>query len=332
MESLLFRTGSGSIPVQAPLLPASPRHSVSFSVQGSIAGEWSGVSSSRNSLHMEVSRRNIRRSYSESDVTLSEVRTLSKLGSRSFTAPRIAEVECDECIEERTEGGISWEELGFPGGGMNNNRNSGGGGSGGSGSDADRQKMGAYYQKMLKSDPTNSLLLRNYGKYLHEVERDVVKAEEYYGRAILSSPGDGEVLSLYGKLIWETQRDENRAKSYFTQALQASPHDSVVLGSYAHFLWEAEEEENEEMEKPSKDAVFGSICALKADLRARVVLGRGELDWLAVIVETAIHKLTHGTHPLLGNREGKHSMSQERGEVWNPTAERPLDLLTAAQE
>lgn len=34
--------------------------------------------------------------------------------------------------------------------------------------------------------------------------------------------------------------------------------------------------------------------------------------------ETAIHKLTHGTHPLLGNREGKHSMSQERGEVWNP--------------
>ena len=36
--------------------------------------------------------------------------------------------------------------------------------------------------------------------------------------------------------------------------------------------------------------------------------------------ETAIHKLTHGTHPLLGNEEGKHSMSQERGEVWNPTA------------
>lgn len=38
--------------------------------------------------------------------------------------------------------------------------------------------------------------------------------------------------------------------------------------------------------------------------------------------ETAIHKLTHGTHPLLGNREGKDSMSQERGEVWNPDASR----------
>ena len=31
--------------------------------------------------------------------------------------------------------------------------------------------------------------------------------------------------------------------------------------------------------------------------------------------ETAIHKLTYETHPLLGNEEGKHSMSQVRGEV-----------------
>ncbi|KAI3453391.1 hypothetical protein Pfo_010054 [Paulownia fortunei] len=273
MESLLFRTGSGSMPFQAPLMPASPRHSVSLPVQGSAAGAFSGdrngVSSSRISLHQEVSRRNICRSSSEPDVIRAEVRTLSKLGSRSFTAPWIPEVECDEGIDERRgyagewpENGISWEELGFPGGGMNKNRKSGGGGSGGNGSNADRHKIGAYYQEMLKSDPTNSLVLRNYGKYLHEVERDVVKAEEYYGRAILASPGDGEVLSLYGKLIWETQRDESRAKSYFNQALQASPHDSMVLGSYAHFLWEADEEEDgdedeedQEMETGSKDVV-----------------------------------------------------------------------------
>lgn len=101
---------------------------------------------------------------------------------------------------------------------------------------------------MLKADPTNSLLLRNYGKYLHEVEKDTAKAEEYYGRAILASPGDGEVLALYADLIWDTYRDEIRASSYFNQALQASPDDSVVLGSYAHFLWEVEEiEEGTEM-------------------------------------------------------------------------------------
>ncbi|CAK9160856.1 unnamed protein product [Ilex paraguariensis] len=36
--------------------------------------------------------------------------------------------------------------------------------------------------------------------------------------------------------------------------------------------------------------------------------------------ETTIHKLTHKTHLLLGNRVGKCSMSQELVEVWNPTS------------
>ncbi|GFZ00783.1 tetratricopeptide repeat (TPR)-like superfamily protein [Actinidia rufa] len=90
-------------------------------------------------------------------------------------------------------------------------------------------------RRMLKSNPTDSLLLRNYGRFLHEIEGDVVKAEEYYGRAILASPGDGEVLALYGNLIWETQRDRDRAKSYFDRAVHSSPDDCMVLGSYAHF-------------------------------------------------------------------------------------------------
>lgn len=46
--------------------------------------------------------------------------------------------------------------------------------------------------------------------------------------------------------------------------------------------------------------------------------------------ETAIHKLTYGTHPLLGNEEGKHSMSQERGEVWNRTLLREGRLASRA--
>lgn len=31
------------------------------------------------------------------------------------------------------------------------------------------QKIGANYKEMLKSDPTNSLMSKSYGKYLHEV-------------------------------------------------------------------------------------------------------------------------------------------------------------------
>ncbi|KAK4400501.1 UNVERIFIED_CONTAM: hypothetical protein Sradi_6687800 [Sesamum radiatum] len=276
MKSLLCRTGSGPIPVQTPLMPSSPRHSVSLPFQDSVASVFSGQkkSSQRISLHKEMSCRNIHRSSSESDVIRSEMRTLSKMGSRSFPTPRIPEEEFEEGIHDRTghtgnwpKSGMSWEELGFPGGGMNKNRNSGGGGCGGNGSDADRSKIGSYYQEMLKSDPTNSLLLRNYGKYLHEVEGDVVKAEEYYGRAILASPGDGEVLSLYGKLIWETQRDEDRAKSYFNQALHASPDDCMVLGSYAHFLWEAEGDEDDQDEE-NKRATQDNVVTVAAMVEA----------------------------------------------------------------
>ncbi|KAJ8650512.1 hypothetical protein MRB53_003535 [Persea americana] len=147
------------------------------------------------------------------------------------------------------------EELEVSGGGRGKGRKAGGGNGGGRGDDGsgaspdgneDQNKIGAYYQQMLKANPANPLLLRNYGKFLHEVERDYVRAEEYYGRAILASPGDGEVLSLYGKLIWETQSDQERAKGYFDQAIKACPEDCYVLGSYAHFLWAAGDDEEEE--------------------------------------------------------------------------------------
>ncbi|KAK9275609.1 hypothetical protein L1049_022876 [Liquidambar formosana] len=234
------------------------------------------------SLHIDIYRRkkqvkSIRRALSESDMITSanEVFSgnskLSGVGSQSFPA-RTMEEEKEYLSEAHTmEGGrplimkqklnrydrldytrglpesaIPILELGFSGNGVRKCKKTGGGGSG----DEDRSKMDAYYQEMLKSNPRDSLLLRNYGKFLHEVEKDAVRAEEYYGRAILESPRDGEVLSLYGKLIWDTHRDENRAKSYFDHAVSASPNDCTVLGSYAHFMWEAEEDEDEaEMKK-----------------------------------------------------------------------------------
>ncbi|CAN4076255.1 unnamed protein product [Withania somnifera] len=230
MKAALFRTGSGSIPVQSPVLPARESISKAYKPMISMNLDWS-----------------IRRTSSESDVMRSAFegsgvnRTLSKLGSTSLPAI-IPEEDCevlDKLEILRSIGSLSltgdrqsyagdWpvngipiDELGFPGGGMGKNRKFGGG----SGGNSDPKEIGEYYKEMLNSDPMNSLLLRNYGKYLHEVERDFVKAEEYYGRAILASPGDGEVLSLYGKLVWETQRDERRAKSYFDQAVHVSSDD-----------------------------------------------------------------------------------------------------------
>uniref|UniRef100_A0ACD5TLN2 Uncharacterized protein n=1 Tax=Avena sativa TaxID=4498 RepID=A0ACD5TLN2_AVESA len=135
-------------------------------------------------------------------------------------------------------------------GGKGNNNNSSGrgrGNGGGGGSGSQSAGMGEHYRRVLRLEPDNPLLLRNYGKYLHEVERDLAGAEEYYGRALLASPGDADLLSLYGRVLWEADQDKDRADGYFQRAVQAAPEDCYVLGSYASFLWDAEEDGDEEM-------------------------------------------------------------------------------------
>ncbi|KAF5460333.1 hypothetical protein F2P56_020211 [Juglans regia] len=271
MRAVLLRTGSYAVQ-SPPVFPGSAQLSLyrHDSAPSLFSCERSSVNSLRTSLHLDFNRRGdapatasgIRRAFLERDVIRSEVRfsRLTEAGSRSFPA-RIPE---EEFLSESDDDGIGslstidgiwpeiWipvEEPSFPGDGFGRGGKNRGGGDGGNGigNGEDRSKIGAYYLEMLKSNPGDSLLLRNYGKFLHEVEKDTVRAEEYYGRGILASPGDGELLSLYGKLIWDTQRDGDRAKSYFDQAVHASPDNCSVLGSYAHFMWEAEDEEEESM-------------------------------------------------------------------------------------
>ncbi|XP_075640953.1 uncharacterized protein LOC142612696 [Castanea sativa] len=267
MKAVLIRTGS--VPV---LPPGSPPVTLyrNDSLSGVFTGEKSPVTSPRVSLNLDNNRRRdapatgMRRAFSETDMIRSEsgLSKLSGVGSRTFPSiiPEEEYVSDSELGSPglKTNGAGVWPEIGIPveelefsgGGGFGKGRKTGGGDSG-IGNGEEKSKMGAYYLEMIKSNPGDSLFLRNYAKFLHEVEKDTVRAEEYYGRAILACPGDGELLSLYARLIWETQRDGDRAKSYFDQAVYASPNDCMVLGSYAQFMWEAEEEEDENEE--SKD-------------------------------------------------------------------------------
>ncbi|KAE8789801.1 transcription factor Sp8-like [Hordeum vulgare] len=132
------------------------------------------------------------------------------------------------------------------GAGKGNNSSGRGGGGGGAGGNGQSAGMGEHYRRVLRLEPGNPLLLRNYGKYLHEVEHDLAGAEEYYGRALLACPGDADLLGLYGRVLWEANQDKDRAAGYFERAVQAAPDDCYVLGSYASFLWDAEDEDEEE--------------------------------------------------------------------------------------
>ncbi|KAL5973881.1 hypothetical protein ACLOJK_030540 [Asimina triloba] len=285
MKAILLRTASGSGRSQLSVSIGSPRSHSHGGLDHAVGISFSSRSSTpspRYSLHCKLrdsswNATGFRRALSESDLIRSEIATsdqspaLGRLRSRSIPS-RIAEEEnlsdesdsavhdddgslmlkwksFDVGISDRVSA-FSEEESEFSGGGSGNGRKAGrGGDSEGefTGGNADRSEVGEYYQKMLKMDPGNPLLLRNYAKFLHEVEKDLRRAEEYYGRAILASPGDAEVLSLYGKLIWEAERDKQRAQTYFVRAIEAASDDSFVLGSYAHFLWDAAEDEEEDV-------------------------------------------------------------------------------------
>jgi hypothetical protein len=110
-------------------------------------------------------------------------------------------------------------------GGDGNNVPGGGAGRGGSGGQGSGCGMGEYYRRVLLLDPENPLLLRNYGRYLHEVEGDLAGAEGCYARALLACPGDADLLSLYGRVIWEASQENERAEAYFERAVQAAPDD-----------------------------------------------------------------------------------------------------------
>ncbi|KAM0031005.1 putative tetratricopeptide-like helical domain superfamily [Helianthus debilis subsp. tardiflorus] len=196
------------------------------------------------SLH---SPKNITRTSSEGDdlVTLSRSSRRNSLNNASCL---ISSVSVDECIESDE---IESCDLMFSSSGLDMVDVAGGGGGGGKicgggggneGCDYGGDGMDGFYRSMIEANPSSSLVLGNYAKYLKEVKGDVMKAEEYCSRAILANPSDATALSMYADLIWETQKDASRAQSYFDQAVKASPDDSYVMAAYARFLWDADEE------------------------------------------------------------------------------------------
>lgn len=204
MKAVLVRAVSLPILPGSPRVSLSV---VRDSVAGAVfsADKTNVVAAPKMSLHLQmngakkdVPRGGIRRAFSESDVLHSESTDVSRRfsalndgsGSRSFSA-RIPEVEEEDYDYSLSVGNVVdvaanyagiWpdsripvEELGFTGGGIGNGKITGGGGGGDGAGDTstggyeDRRKIGAYYKEMLKSNPGDPLLLRNYGKFLHEV-------------------------------------------------------------------------------------------------------------------------------------------------------------------
>ncbi|TKV94726.1 hypothetical protein SEVIR_9G314400v4 [Setaria viridis] len=182
--------------------------------------------------------------------------------------PAILEANDEEGYDSKAPAGLDRLLDGAGAGGDGNSPGDGSGGRGGSGGQGSGCDMGEYYRRVLLLDPENPLLLRNYGKYLHEVEGDLAGAEGCYARALLACPGDADLLSLYGRVIWEANQEKDRAEAYFERAVQAAPDDCYVLGSYASFLWDAEEDDDEAA--PAATTEISTVVAASCDSPALV--------------------------------------------------------------
>ncbi|KAJ0251300.1 Uncharacterized protein HA466_0136410 [Hirschfeldia incana] len=169
MTSLLMRTGS--LPVQTrftpsrKVTPAISRHNSVESLPSHGGDRFPVV---KIAIDVKAATVGLRRVSSESDVIRAE-RMSKSVGSK----PSPAKIPEDDEAEE--EDGIrfsdGWGSLILKQGVSRDGGGSGysGGGGDGGGGYGDRRKIGDYYREMLKSNPNNSLLLMNYGKFLYEV-------------------------------------------------------------------------------------------------------------------------------------------------------------------
>ncbi|CAJ2634750.1 unnamed protein product [Trifolium pratense] len=272
---------SSSTPVMNPWIPhsnskdSSPEPEIFHRIPKSRSITLSASSSSSSSLSpIAGSINKLTRALSETDLSSplnkkpfhredEEENRTGSFGARSRTAS-FSSALCSLSELEEEQSGVNTREaastrvLVEEGGNGGFDKNDGGISRFGD-SNHGNDSTDLYYRTMIEANPENPLFLGNYAKYLKEVRKDYVKAEEYCGRAILANPNDGNVLSLYADLIWECHKDASRAETYFDQAVKAAPDDCYVLASYAHFLWDADEEDEVEEESEKSFGFFNGV-------------------------------------------------------------------------
>ncbi|KAG2300070.1 hypothetical protein Bca4012_011650 [Brassica carinata] len=248
LNSLVHASSPRESPIEAESV-----HQIQWPTRSLMLSSSSSCCYSPMSVHSsEESARRMKRTASESD--LRHLTSTTKPRVSKFLSGGGALMEDVEegigfgLIRTSSYDGLSWcleDDTEVSGGCGGGNGIIHGGGKGDR-SDGDDSSTDVHYRKMIEANPGNGIFLSNYAKFLKEVRKDYLRAEEYCGRAILTNPNDGNVLAMYAELVWTIHKDSSRAESYFVRAVAAAPDDCYVQASYARFLWDADEEEEEE--------------------------------------------------------------------------------------
>jgi len=100
----------------------------------------------------------------------------------------------------------------------------------------DHEQSDAAYEKVLKIEPQNVLVLNNYAYYLSLRGENLEKAEQMAKKAVEIEPDNSSYLDTYGWVLFKLGRFEE-AKTWIARAIEKGESSPVVLEHYGDVLW-----------------------------------------------------------------------------------------------
>jgi tetratricopeptide (TPR) repeat protein len=104
----------------------------------------------------------------------------------------------------------------------------------------DHQKSDEAYEKVLKIEPANLLVLNNYAYYLSLRNENLERAEQMAQTAVEMEPTNSSYLDTYGWVLFKMGKYED-AKTWIEKAIAAGEESAVVLEHYGDVMWKLDD-------------------------------------------------------------------------------------------
>jgi len=100
----------------------------------------------------------------------------------------------------------------------------------------DHEKSDEAYERVLKIEPDNVLVLNNYAYYLSLRGVNLEKAEHMAKKAVELEPGNSSYEDTYGWVLFK-QGSYQEAKEWIAKAIESGEESAVVLEHYGDVMW-----------------------------------------------------------------------------------------------
>jgi len=100
----------------------------------------------------------------------------------------------------------------------------------------DNERSDDAYERVLKIEPDNVLVLNNYAYYLSLRDINLEKAEKMAKKAVELEPGNSSYQDTYGWVLFRLGKYEE-AKEWVAKAIDSGEESAVVIEHYGDVLW-----------------------------------------------------------------------------------------------